>query len=327
MITESEHQLDEVLELHKTCAGVVIRAPSSLQQSDKIDAEKASNEEHTCRGGSGDFTVADFTAGVSSAGTSREKEKIRQAMMEISKFQNAKLLHGRRFLVRGLPPAIGPEEEQSFIHGILKAAKLLSENVESNNKLKWFAPGLPMDPSLFDRLESGDSEQINLADTAATNLAQTKTSSCLCGSGVLWRCNRKLLFDSMNEALVAEEDGFDGELNPSSWVKSNDKKVVISASTLAPGGRCKLVDQLYGTIHKWRELASSDVDSLIDRDMNCGIGKWRYYEQEIRDFSLEIGGMLLGMMIEEVVIDLAAASVQLESVPKDYSRSLRLVMT
>jgi hypothetical protein len=323
MITESEHQLDEVLELHKTCAGVVIRAPSSLQQSDKVDAEKASNEEHTCRGGSGDFT-----AGVSSAGTSREKEKIRQAMMEISKFQNAKLLHGRRFLVRGLPPAIvGPEEEQSFIHGILKAAKLLSENVESNNKLKWFAPGLPMDPSLFDRLESGDSEQINLADTAATNLAQTKSSSCLCGGGVLWRCNRKLLFDSMNEALVAEEDGFDGELNPSLWVKSNDKKVVISASTLAPGGRCKLVDQLYGTIHKWRELASSDVDSLIDRDMNCGIGKWRYYDQEIRDFSLEIGGMLLGMMIEEVVIDLAAASVQLESVPKDYSMSLRLVMT
>ncbi|CAK9255505.1 unnamed protein product [Sphagnum jensenii] len=322
-LTESEHQLDEVLELHKTCAGVVIRAPSSLQQSDKVDAEKASNEEHTCRGGSGDFT-----AGVSSAGTSREKEKIRQAMMEISKFQNAKLLHGRRFLVRGLPPAIvGPEEEQSFIHGILKAAKLLSENVESNNKLKWFAPGLPMDPSLFDRLESGDSEQINLADTAATNLAQTKSSSCLCGGGVLWRCNRKLLFDSMNEALVAEEDGFDGELNPSLWVKSNDKKVVISASTLAPGGRCKLVDQLYGTIHKWRELASSDVDSLIDRDMNCGIGKWRYYDQEIRDFSLEIGGMLLGMMIEEVVIDLAAASVQLESVPKDYSMSLRLVMT
>jgi hypothetical protein len=61
--------------------------------------------------------------------------------------------------------------------------------------------------------------------------------------------------------------------------------------------------------------------------MNCGIGKWRYYEQEIQDFSLEIGGMLLGMMIEEVVIDLAAASFQLESVPKDYSMSLRLVMT
>ncbi|CAM6020590.1 unnamed protein product [Sphagnum balticum] len=322
-LTESEHQLDEVLELHNTCAGVVIRAPSSLQQSDKVDAEKASNEEHTCGGGGG----GDFTAGMSSAGTSREKEKIRQAMMEISKFQNAKLVHGRRFLVRGLPPAIGPEEEQSFIHGILKAAKFLSENVESNNTLKWFAPGLPMDPSLFDRLESGDSEQINLADAAATNLAQTKSSSCLCGGGVLWRCNRKLLFDSMNEALVAQEDGFDGELNPSSWGKSNDKKVVISASTLAPGGQCKLVDQLYGTIRKWRELASSDVDSLIDRDMNCGIGKWRFYEQEMRDFSLEIGGMLLGMMIEEVVIDLAAASSQLESVPKDYSISRRLVMT
>ncbi len=200
----------------------------------------------------------------------RENEKNCQAILEISKFQNVDL-HGRLLKAHLLVQ----EKELSFVHGVL------------------------MDPTLFDRLESDDAEQINLGG-ASVSLSRT-SSHYQCGA--LRQCDRKLLFDSMNEALVAEIDSC-GELKP--WVNSIP---VVSDFALGPGG-CKLVDKVYGTICKWRELASNAIDSLIDRDMACGLYRWSYYEQEIGDIALEIGSTLLSQMVEEVVNDLT--DIQLE---------------
>jgi hypothetical protein len=137
------------------------------------------------------------------------------------------------------------------------------------------------------------------------NLAQMSTH---CQYGALWRCDRKLLFDSINEALVTEI-GYGGE--PKQPWMVNDNILVGPNPTLRPPGGCsnKLVEDIYRTISKWRELASNAIDSLIDMDMNkcCRLGKWRYYEHEIRDISLEIASMLLGMILDEFVTDLAAA--------------------
>ncbi|CAK9214855.1 unnamed protein product [Sphagnum troendelagicum] len=138
------------------------------------------------------------------------------------------------------------EKEPSFVHGVLRAAQLLSE---SESALKCFLPGLPMDPTLFNRLESDYAEEINLGG-ASVSLSRT-SSHYQCRA--LCQCDCKLLFDSMNEALVAEIDSC-GELKP--WVNSIP---MVSDFALGPGG-CKLVDKVYGTIWSTPSLRSSIVE-------------------------------------------------------------------
>jgi hypothetical protein len=296
-LAESDRHVDEVLELHNMCGVLGIQPSSQLDEIDVVKARDTQQESSKHSGGSNLLTeeIADI----------RENEKIRQAILEISKFQTADL-HDRL----GKSQPARADEEQSFVHGILKAAQFLSHNNEEESSLKWFAPGLPLDPSLFDRLESGDTEQISIGAGGGggggnLNLAQMSTH---CQYGALWRCDRKLLFDSINEAL-ATEIGYGGE--PKQPWMVNDNILVGPNPTLRPPGGCsnKLVEDIYRTISKWRELASNAIDSLIDMDMNkcCRLGKWRYYEHEIRDISLEIASMLLGMILDEFVTDLAAA--------------------
>lgn len=286
-----------MLELHNMCGVLGVQPSSQLDEIDVVKARDTQQESSKHSGGSNLLTeeIADI----------RESEKIRQAILEISKFQTADL-HDRL----GKSQPARADEEQSFVHGILKAAQFLSHNNEEESSLKWFAPGLPLDPSLFDRLESGDTEQISIGAGGGggggnLNLAQMSTH---CQYGALWRCDRKLLFDSINEALVTEI-GYGGE--PKQPWMVNDNILVGPNPTLRPPGGCsnKLVEDIYRTISKWRELASNAIDSLIDMDMNkcCRLGKWRYYEHEIRDISLEIASMLLGMILDEFVTDLAAA--------------------
>ncbi|CAM6076977.1 unnamed protein product, partial [Sphagnum tenellum] len=296
-LAESDRHLDEVLELHNMCGVLGIQPSSQLDEIDVVKARDTQQESSKHSGGSNLLTeeIADI----------RENEKIRQAILEISKFQTADL-HDRL----GKSQPARADEEQSFVHGILKAAQFLSHNNEEESSLKWFAPGLPLDPSLFDRLESGDTEQISIGAGGGgvggnLNLAQMSTH---CQYGALWRCDRKLLFDSINEALVTEI-GYGGE--PKQPWMVNDNILVGPNPTLRLPGGCsnKLVEDIYRTISKWRELASNAIDSLINMDMNkcCRLGKWRYYEHEIRDISLEIASMLLGMILDELVTDLAAA--------------------
>lgn len=297
-LAESDRHLDEVLELHNMCGVLGIQPSSQLDEIDVVKARDTQPESSKHSGGSNLLTeeIADI----------RENEKIRRAILEISKFQTADL-HDRL----GKSQPASADEEQSFVHGILKAAQFLSHNNKEESSLKWFAPGLPLDPSLFDRLESGDTEQISIGAGGGggggnLNLAQMSTH---CQYGALWRCDRKLLFDSINEALVTEI-GYGGE--PKQPWMVNGNILVGSNPTLRPPGGCsnKLVEDIYRTISKWRELASNAIDSLIDMDMNkcCRLGKWRYYEHEIRDISLEIASMLLGMILDEFVTDLAAAT-------------------
>ncbi len=289
-----------MLELHNMCSVLGIQPSSQLDEIDVVKARDTQQESSKHSGGSNLLT--EETADI------RENEKIRQAILEISKFQTADL-HDRL----GKSHPARADEEQSFVHGILKAAQFLSHNNKEESSLKWFAPGLPLDPSLFDRLESGDTEQISIGAGGGggggggnLNLAQMSTH---CQYGALWRCDRKLLFDSINEALVTEI-GYGGE--PKQPWMVNDNILVGSNPTLRPPGGCsnKLVEDIYRTISKWRELASNAIDSLIDMDMNkcCRLDKWRYYEHEIRDISLEIASMLLGMILDEFVTDLAAAT-------------------
>jgi len=274
VIAEAEQHLDKVLELHNAHVGI---QPSSHDFKKACDSLQESKRSST--------PVAEIKS-------IRENEKNCQAILEISKFQNVDL-HGRLLKAHLLVE----EKEQSFVHGVLRAAQLLSE---SESALKCFLPGLPMDPTLFDRLESDYAEEINQGGASVTLYRTSSHYQCR----ALCQCDRKLLFDSMNEALVAEIDSC-GELKP--WVNSIP---MVSDFALGPGG-CKLVDKVYGTICKWRELASNAIDSLIDRDMACGLYRWSYYEEEIGDIALEIGSTLLSQMVEEVVNDLAA-DIQLE---------------
>lgn len=217
-----------------------------------------------------------------------ESDKIRQAILDISRFRNIDVLSVGLTNTR-LPS--GPEEEQKFVHEVLSAAQLLSNTGASPH---WFDTELAINPSLFDRLESGDSDQSNGGKANFNAGEYLGDENSLQRSGGLWRCDRKLLFDCVNEAFCFKLGRYK---DPQPWVRS-------PLMSPRPTGQ-KLVNEVYGKIEEWRQLASNAIDTLIDNDMSIRFGKWKDFSQEVAEVGLDIERMLWKVIIEEVVLDIS----------------------
>ncbi|KAG0576602.1 hypothetical protein KC19_5G093100 [Ceratodon purpureus] len=208
-----------------------------------------------------------------------DNAKIRQALLDISMFQSLEVFtfdYKER-----ITPSAGPKEEQGFVQEILSAAHFLSTPGSSPN---WFNRDLAIDPSLFDRLElSGDMDH-------AENSPAGDVEKFFRVSGGLWRCDRKLLFDCVNEAFV----------------------LVVWRSEMGllrqqPRGQ-ELVEEVYGKIKEWRKLASHGIESLIERDMCVDFGSWKHFKAEVVEVGLDIENMLWKAIVEEVVADILSVS-------------------
>lgn len=211
-----------------------------------------------------------------------ESEKLRQAILDISMFRSFDV-YASEYSTE-LKDARGPQEEHKFVREVLAAARCLSSPGSSPN---WFNQDLVIDPSLFDRLESGDTDQSDSSSAEDAKFLQR--------SGGLWRCDRKLLFDCINEAFALKLWHYK---DPTPWIRG----LVLSPR---PSGQ-KLVEDVYDKIKEWRQLASSHtIDTLIDRDMNLNGGKWEGFSQEVAEVGLDVEQMLWNLMLEEVVVDLA----------------------
>lgn len=196
-------------------------------------------------------------------------DKIRQAILDISSFTSRD--HER------LPPAEGsPQTEKTFVREVLSAAQLLCSPGRSPN---WYERDLAVDPSLFEKLEGGSEHGDYFP----------------CESGGMWRCDRKLLFDCVNEAFSLNVGTFK---DPQPWLR---RPVVLRHRSV----RQRLVEEVQEKIDGWRELASHAIDTLIDIDMSGRVGKWTDFSEEVSDIGAEIEGMVWQVMVEEVVVDLA----------------------
>jgi hypothetical protein len=202
-------------------------------------------------------------------------DKIRQAILDISSFRSLEQ--------RGAAEATqasSPQTEKTFVRQVLSAAQLLSSPGRSPN---WYERDLAVDPSLFERLEGGDATSAEDGDF-------------VCESGGMWRCDRKLLFDCVNEAFSQNVRHFK---DPQPWLR---RPVLRSRSV-----RHKLVEEVQEKINGWRELASHAIDTLIDIDMSTRVGQWTDFSEEVAEVGAEIECMVWQVMVEELALELAGS--------------------
>lgn len=156
-----------------------------------------------------------------------------------------------------------PKDEQRFIREVLSAADFLS--ITPGSSPNWYNKDFAIDPALFDRLES---EGVALT------------------SGGLWRCDRKLLFDCVNEAFGV------GRI-PELVCRPRGQELVVSVA--------KKIDE-------WRKLASFAIDSLVERDMSIHLGSWKHIGPEFAEVGVEIESMVWKGILDDVVVDLVVST-------------------
>ncbi|KAG0627715.1 hypothetical protein M758_2G222800 [Ceratodon purpureus] len=199
-------------------------------------------------------------------------DRVRQAILDISSFRSH---DGASEVTQA-----SPQTEKTFVREVLSAAQLLCSPGRSPN---WYERDLAVDPSLFEKLEGGDT-------TSAEN------GDFLCESGGMWRCDRKLLFDCVNEAFSQNVRHFK---DPQPWLR----RPMLRTRPL----RHKLVEEVQEKINGWRELSSHAIDTLIDIDMSTRVGKWTDFSEEVAEVGAEIECMVWQVMVEEFVLELAGS--------------------
>lgn len=171
--------------------------------------------------------------------------------------------------------AAAAAEYKTYIDKILKRAGI-------NDKLtpitlgKWHTPSHPLDPSIYYYLEL-------FHPTAAAAAAAT--------CGVLSsRCNRKLIFQLVDEILV---EILQPHLDLKPWASpitgTNDQFGLID-------GICKRIESYPAANCQVLE----DIDSLIENDLR----EWKlngFFEEQGEGLVCEIEGEILGMLVRETV--------------------------
>lgn len=189
-------------------------------------------------------------------------DRIRQAILDLSSFTNRDQECNQG----------SPQTEKTFVREVLSAAQLLCSPGRSPN---WHERDLAVDPALFERLEGGETSFSSNGDFR-------------CESGGMWRCDRKLLFDCVNEAFSQN-----AREPKQPWLRRPVRQ--------------RLVEEVQEKINGWRELASHAIDTLIDIDMSSRAGKWTDFSEQVSEIGAEIEGMVWQVMVEEVVLDLAGS--------------------
>jgi hypothetical protein len=222
-----------------------------------------------------------------------ETEKIKQAILDISKFRNIDVTS------IGLQPLtvapVDPQQEQNYVREVLDGANLLREGEAS-----WYSADSPMNHSLFDRLEFGS---IKLDERTLMESKRWGSLPDAPRQGSSIRSERKLLFDSINEVMALEP-----------WMKTSSFLVDLpmfpalhaNSKFRSPISGEPLVKEVYRMICHWRDIAGNVLDDLIDYDMNVPEGRWVDFSHEVADLGLDIERMLIKDMIEEFADDLAS---------------------
>lgn len=200
-------------------------------------------------------------------------DKVRQALLDISSFKSLNQEHASEFMKDA---KTGLYEEKTFVREVLSAAQLLSSPGRSPN---WHVRDLAMDPFLFDKLEGGESCPEN--------------EGFLFESGGMWRSDRRLLFDCINESFSQGSRQYN---DPHPWLR---RPVIRN-----PPVQHKLVEEVHDQINEWRNLASHAIDTLIDIDMSTRAGKWTDFSEEVAEMCTEVEALLWNVMMDEVVHEL-----------------------
>ncbi|KAL8049761.1 hypothetical protein ABFX02_06G040100 [Erythranthe guttata] len=180
--------------------------------------------------------------------------------------------------VRHIPDCATPlrggavTEYRDYIHIILQRAGIINNPL---NLPKWCTPSHPIDPSIFHHVELFH-----------------PTTTVTGGNSILsHRCNRKLIFQLVNELL--------GEITRPRFV------IRPSISQICEDSQFRLVDELCKRIDDFPAancLVLEDIDSLIDRDLRQPQLNWRVEEEEKESIVCEIEGEIMEWLVRETVV-------------------------
>lgn len=174
-------------------------------------------------------------------------------------------------------PSASAAEYRCYIQKILKRAGII-DNLTPLTLGKWHTPSHPLDPSIFYYLELFHPATAPSASTASV-LAR--------------RCNRKLIFQLVDELLV---DVLRPHLDYKPWV-----------SPVAAGrsNHLALVDELCKKIESFPGAdcqVLEDIDFLIDEDLRKSPVNG-YFEEEGERLVREIAGEIVERLVCETVAD------------------------
>lgn len=151
----------------------------------------------------------------------------------------------------------------------------------------WFSPSQPLDPSIFHRLEIS-SYVNNITNNNNINLSESQFRL---------RCNRKLLFDIVDEILV---DILRPYINLKPWINTKFSSTCNNVNSNYIGMQgSELIDRLCSRIQRFPCTdcqVLEDIDALIDKDLP----RQMKIEGEI---AFEEEGEALVMEIERDIVD------------------------
>ncbi|KAJ7975630.1 LOW protein: M-phase inducer phosphatase-like protein [Quillaja saponaria] len=160
---------------------------------------------------------------------------------------------------------------------------------------KWFSPSHPLDPSIFQQLEhcvSADYDTKNVTDNIIYSCGQLGH-----------RCNRKLLFQVVNEILVQNLKPY---MNLKPWVSSRSHNHHINEMQGS-----QLIDIILGKVESFPMLncqVLEDIDELIEKDFpKLEHQKAMEFEEEGEGIVAEIEGDILDTLVHEIVMGLVNA--------------------
>lgn len=169
----------------------------------------------------------------------------------------------------------GMEQDLEYVRRILVASSF-----GGHYSPPWHSESLPLNPALFEELE------LTRADPASAAKALKHEEG---------RCQRRLLFDAVNEALGRRLAPF-RERPP--WVKT--RKVLRPR----PKGK-DLLREVWAEIHEWPVPTSEDVYDVLDdaarRDMTRGVDKWCDVGEDEAALAFELEAHLFEGLLEEVI--------------------------
>lgn len=190
--------------------------------------------------------------------------------------------------------SIVDEMEFQYIKIILKRTGLI-HNSTPLSLANWFSPSHPLQPSIFHYMELFHSTTVN---------------QC---SRLSHRCNRKLIFQLVNELLVEILKPY---INPKPWIRRRCGGGVVNRRKIYGGA--ELIEEICRKIKNF-PLANcqvlEDIDGLIDGDLRkSDVGlivsssssswSWEDYEEVGERIALEIEREIMEKLVHETTATL-----------------------
>ncbi|GBG66920.1 hypothetical protein CBR_g72675 [Chara braunii] len=201
-----------------------------------------------------------------------------------------------------LPDARNIDEVALYVRKLLSASGFASAHEHA--MMKWCDPWQPLDPALYERLEketTGEnccSAQETQQPFVSSGKEKGNVDAAEEVSMSALTCNRRLIFDAVNDVLVWKLLPY--RQSPSPWLERRRPHMPSR-----PTGQ-QLIEEILTEVQGWSLLArneSSTMDSVLRREITREKEEWSKFDQESTEIGCDMEEMILDRLLFEAVED------------------------